>query len=61
MRKLLSGIPFLTVYIIVYNRLLLIIKDAFVNMGANGYLFVNVVYAKKLCKILQIIVIPLKK
>ena len=61
MRKLLGGIPFLIIYIIIYNKLLLITKNIFINIKANGYLFVNIAYAKKLCKILQIIIIPLKK
>ena len=50
LRKLLGGIPFLTTYIIIYNKILLIIKNIFINIGANGYLFINVTYAKKLCK-----------
>ena len=61
MRKLLGGILFLTVYIIAYNKLLLITKDIFINTEANRYLFVNIAFAKKLCKLLQIIVILLKK
>ena len=60
MRNLLGGIPLLTIYIIAYNRLLLITKNIFINTEANKYLFVNVAYTKKLCKLLQIIIILLK-
>ena len=50
--KLLGNIPFLTVNIMVYNKLLLITKNAFINIKANGYLFINVAYAKRFRKIL---------
>ena len=60
LHKLLGNIFFLTVYIIAYNKLLLIIKNIFVNIKANKYLFINIIYAKKLCKLLQITIILLK-
>ena len=46
-----GGNLFLITYILANNKLFLIIKNTFINMEANKYLFISVKFARQLFKL----------
>ncbi len=51
--RYLGGKPFLILYIVANNRLLLTTTNALVNTGANSYLFISLRFSKKIAKLLE--------
>ncbi len=52
LNNLLNGNPFILTYTVIYNKYFLIIYNALINTGINGYLFVSIKFTKRLKKYL---------
>ena len=53
----LGGNLLLALYIITYNKLLLIISDVLKDIGVNSYMFVSIYFAKRFIKLLKLFII----